>query len=291
MHFVIAGGTGYVGRHLCDSILLDENNRITILTHSALIPITREIKERYPEHMDRIEILSYNDYHGEGHVLINLAGENLGTKKITSKRLNSIKQSRLNILEHLNQCKKLPKIFMQASAVSCYPNSTDIQDEHAPTDASSDFGGIISALENKVLELNEKFNFKHYYLLRLGIVMSSDGGLMRKVSSIYPFKLLKGNNYVPFIAMDDLIKAIHFILNKELPSGPINLTSPRYATINELLKHCFKDRRAPTMYIWNTLLHIGDRRVKLIEANQRIKPRVLLNAGFIFRCDKLSQIS
>lgn len=289
MHFVIAGGSGYVGSHLC-LYLTSKQEQVTLLTHSNPAVVSRRLFKKYGAKMDEYHPMDYADYHGEGDVLINLAGESLGAKKINTRRMHVLKKSRNDVFEALYNCPTLPKIFMQASAVACYPNSANEQNENSQTDASSDFGGLSLALEENTAKLNEKFHFDAFYNLRLGIVMSRDGGFMRKLNAVPPFKLLNGNNYIPYISLDDVISAIYFLAYNKLNTHAVNLTAPSYASLNEVLQCCFKEKWLPTFPLLSCLLHTGDKRSALMLSDQKIKPQILLDAGFKFKHQNLSDI-
>lgn len=281
MHVVLAGGSGYVGANLCKHFG-DNETQVTVLTRQNPDQVSLDLFKRYAVNPQRLRVISYHDYHGEGDVFINLAGESLGAKPINQRRLKTLDSSRCNLLHSLLNYPTLPPIFLQASAVACYQDSPEWQDEKSPTNLQSDFGAMVGHLESAAQELTQHFPLERLYLLRLGIVLSRDGGLIRKLKHIPPFKMMRGENYVPFIAIEDVIQAIETLLTCRIPSGPVNLVSPQIATFNELLACCFKDSRMPTIPMMNWFLNIGDRRAQLVQADQKIKPSVLLNAGMHF---------
>lgn len=289
MHVVLAGGSGYIGANLCKHFS-HKNYQVTILTRQIPAQVSLELHKRYAIDSSRLKIISYQEYHGEGDVFINLAGESLGAKPISQRRLATLDNSRCKVLQSLLSYPTLPPIFLQASAVACYPDSTKWQDEQSPTNLQSDFGKIVGHLESAAQELTNHFPLERLYMLRLGIVLSKDGGLMRKLKHVPPFKVMRGSNYVPFIGMADLIQAVDLLLTCKIPSGPVNLVSPTPATFNELLECCFKEAWMPAIPVMNWFLNVGDRRAKLIQANQKIKPAVLLNAGLNFKQANIKDI-
>lgn len=297
MHFVLAGGSGYIGKHL-GSYLINHGHTVTILTRNkdklskSGIPWFT-IANTFAEAKDGenlIKCLEYQDYDGSGDVFVNLAGENMGEKRIGARRLHSLLDSRIHVLQRLQDCPRLPPIFFQASGVACYPNSAQEQDESSAVDENSVLGKLALSLEQEALKLDAKFHFKRYYFMRLGIVMSHDGGFMRRLKYVPPFSLMNGSNNIPFISTQDLSRAVLFVTSKELPSGPINFTAPNYATINEVLASCFKFVWLPPVPLINYFLKKGDHRMDLLLADQKIKPQLLLEAGFEFRTPSVNLI-
>ena len=290
MHVIIAGGSGYVGGHLALS-LVEQHYQVTILTHSDL----NEVATRLDKHHrlnGKVDIVNYNDYNGEGDVLINFAGESLGSKSISTRRLQLLLSSRIDVLDKLSCQMVLPPVFIQASAVAYHnEDCNDALDESSENKGLSDIAKLSQKLEERALALNEQFNFKRFYLARFGIVLSRDGGFMKKASMIPPFTIIHGYNKIPFIELHDAVNAIQFLCQHEVPSGPVNLTSPKSATLKEILACCYKNSKLPPIPILTGILRLGDRRSQLLTANQTIEPTVLLKAGFSFRTPDINKIN
>eukprot|EP00008_Paramoeba_atlantica_P000420 CAMPEP_0201502916 /NCGR_PEP_ID=MMETSP0151_2-20130828/84387_1 /ASSEMBLY_ACC=CAM_ASM_000257 /TAXON_ID=200890 /ORGANISM="Paramoeba atlantica, Strain 621/1 / CCAP 1560/9" /LENGTH=175 /DNA_ID=CAMNT_0047896539 /DNA_START=593 /DNA_END=1117 /DNA_ORIENTATION=+ len=81
--------------------------------------------------------------------------------------------------------------------------------------------------------------------LRLGHVLSREGGLfpyLELASRCGVGKLGKGDQYVPWIHLNDASKGIVHLLQpqnekekNEIPSGPVNLVSPNPVTMKEMM--------------------------------------------------------
>lgn len=289
MHVVIAGGSGFVGAYITQ-LLLAQQHQVTMLSHSDLHKVRTRLAKHYPYAQATpvfapptdFTLMSYEEYNGEGDILINLSGESLGAKPITTRRLQLLLSSRLKVLEMLSEQLALPPIFIQASAVAVYPNGTYSQDETSPTQGDNDIAKLALQVEARACALNEQFKFKNFYLARFGIVLHRDGGLIKKASLIPPFTVIHGNNQIPFIELNDAAMALLKLCEGEMPSGPVNLTSPHYANLKDLLHCCYKYSKIPQLPILTGLLRFGDRRVQLLRADQQIVPQALLDAGFKF---------
>ena len=289
MEVVIAGGSGFVGAYVTQ-LLLAQHHQVTILSHSDLEKVRLRLAKHYPYAQASPEfapqqdftLMSYEDYNGEGDVLMNLSGESLGAKPITARRLSVLLNSRLEVLERLSEQLALPPIFIQASAVAVYPNSANYQNETSPTSGSNDIAKLALQVEERANALNEQFKFKNFYLARFGIVLHRSGGFIKKASFIPPFTVIHGNNKIPFIELNDATSALLKLCEGTIVSGPVNITSPKSASLQELLHCCYKHSKLPQLPIITGFLRLGDRRMQLLNADQIIMPHVLLDAGFKF---------
>lgn len=297
MHVVIAGGSGFVGAYVT-KLLLAQKHQVTMLSHSDLNKVRARLSKHYayaheiPEFAPQQDftLMSYSEYNGEGDVLINLAGESLGAKAITARRMRLLRSSRLDVLEQLSTQLALPPIFIQASAVAVYPDSLEYQNESSPTLGSNDFAHLALEIEERAKVLAQQFKVQHLYLARFGIVLHRSGGFIKKASFIPPFTVIQGNNKIPFIELDDAAQALLKLCTGSIASGPVNLTSPKSATLKELLHCCYKKSKLPQIPIITGFLRLGDRRSQLLSCNQVIMPNVLLNAGFKFNHADINSI-
>ena len=155
MQIMIAGGTGFIGRHLVNA-LLKKGYKITVLGRSenkiktifltSVNAITWEIFEK-----------NKNTFLKQQDAIINFVGENIGRKYWTERVKQTIKSSRVHTSQTLvNACMALPPEkrprFFNASAVGIYglsennPDQPNVLDESwqipwgKPTDFLSEVG-------------------------------------------------------------------------------------------------------------------------------------------------------
>jgi uncharacterized protein (TIGR01777 family) len=126
-------------------------------------------------------------------------------------------------------------------------------------------------------------------LLRSGLVLSSDGGVLPKLA--LPVKLFAGGRYGSgrhwhsWITIDDEIRAIVHLLASEV-SGPVNLTAPEPVTNRELMSTLGRVLGRPVWLPAPKLplrVALGRERADtLLFEGQRVMPQVLLGDGFVF---------
>ncbi|OYW21914.1 MAG: hypothetical protein B7Z55_05285 [Planctomycetales bacterium 12-60-4] len=130
--------------------------------------------------------------------------------------------------------------------------------------------------------------------LRIGVVLSARGGALSKM--LFPFRMGgggivgSGKQYWSWVALDDVVGAIHHCLTHEELSGPINATSPEPATNAEFTKALGVVLHRPTivpMPAFAARLALGEMASELLLSSTRVIPRQLQDSGFQFRCPTL----
>lgn len=234
---LISGGTGLIGRQLCRR-LQEEKYEIAILSRTKNHEIELPVYLWNPDRniVDEEAFVSA-DY------IIHLAGVNIGGKRWTPERKRQILDSRIKSAELLfNQVRKLqkkPKAFITASAVGYYGaiTSEEVMDE--TRDAFDDFLGQTCKEWEKVADHFTDIGIRSVKI-RTGIVLSNHGGALPKLT--LPVRLGigsplgSGNQYLPWIHIDDLCNIyIHAVKNMEM-IGAFNAVAPQHLNNREFIK-------------------------------------------------------
>ena len=126
-------------------------------------------------------------------------------------------------------------------------------------------------------------------VMRFGVVLGKNGGALAKM--IPAFKLFvggsmgSGNQWFPWIYLEDLMAAILFILEHQDVSGPLNFCAPNPVRYRELAKTLGEAlgrpsfMPAPAFMIRLAMGEFGD----VFLASQRTIPDRLLQHGFSFQ--------
>ena len=230
--------------------------------------------------------------------VIHLAGENIAQGRWTQKRKDMLISSRValtkKLAESLTKLKTPPKNFLCASATGYYSplNSAQV-DESSPKGS-----GFLAQLcyDWEQASLLARPCGARILSLRISVVLSPEGGALQKM--IPPFQyglgaiLGSGQQYMSWIALSDLIRAILFCLEHPNLSGPVNLCSPHPVTnedfsrtlAKKLNRPCFF--RAPASIL---KLMFGELAEEMLLAGVRAYPKKLLEAGFEFEKARLEQ--
>ena len=130
--------------------------------------------------------------------------------------------------------------------------------------------------------------------MRIGVVLGRAGGALAKM--LLPFKLGLGGviggggQYMSWIALDDLIGAIKFLIDDhpmlgDPVTGAVNLVAPRAVTNREFTKTLGKVLGRPTLFpmpAFAARLAFGEMADELLLASTRVEPVRLGEAGFSF---------
>jgi uncharacterized protein len=221
--------------------------------------------------------------------VINLAGENLAGSRWTQERKDRIYRSRvdstLRLCQTLASLTETPDFLISASGVGYYGDCGDKE----LTENDGPGKGFLSDL---CVHWEEACNPARdagirVVNIRMGVVISSRGGALPKMLRPYKYgvggPIGKGRQYMSWIDIDDLIKAIGFLIAFEPIRGPVNLTSP-YPVQNKDFSHSLglSMRRSSGFPLpsWVISMMFGEMGRETILMSQRAVPRKLLNAGF-----------
>jgi len=230
--------------------------------------------------------------------VIHLAGEGIAEKRWTSKQKQILYETRIrateNLINGLNTLGLRPKVFISASGVGYYGDSGDsILTENSPM-GQGFLAGLARDWEAAAQKAETIFAARCVQV-RLSTVLSAHGGALEKM--LLPFKmgvggrLGSGRQWMSWVALDDVLYAIAFLLSSDALSGPMNLVSPQPVTNEELTRTLSALLRRPAILpapSFALRLALGEMADELLLCSQRAIPEALLAAGFVFRHASLS---
>jgi uncharacterized protein (TIGR01777 family) len=224
--------------------------------------------------------------------VINLAGENIGSGLWTKSKKAAILQSRLNaaeaILKAAEQTQKKPALVVHASAIGYYGNTDDLilSEDSSP---GSGFLADVCQQTESVIQQIETLGIR-LAIVRLGVVLGPGGGLISGL--LTPFRFYLGsrvatkNQQFSWIHIDDVVGAIHFIVEHADLKGIFNLTSPNPILAKDFYTSLGTAMHRPVLFSappFLLKLLLGDMAIELLLASQRAVPQNLLDAGYEFR--------
>ena len=137
MNVLLSGGSGLIGKALV-ARLLNDDHHIWILSRNPEMT-----GFQYPIQTvkwDGQSTFGWSHLVNDMHAIINLAGENLGEKRWSSKQKVLLRDSRINatdaIINAIKKAETKPEVLIQASAVGIYGTQSGdtMLDENAPRD-------------------------------------------------------------------------------------------------------------------------------------------------------------
>ncbi|NQY64298.1 MAG: TIGR01777 family protein [Alteromonadaceae bacterium] len=280
MKILITGGSGLIGRHFIKKF--GDQYQFTLLTRSP-----EKCSEVFSSNIKFIKALPKEN---SFDVIINLAGEPIADKRWTKNQKQLICQSRWHITQQLvdmvEHSSMKPLCFISGSAVGYYGDTgeqtvTEESDVTQPDFAHS----ICREWENIALNLKEQ---TRVVLLRTGVVLAKDGGALKKM--YLPFylglggKIGSGEQWMPWIHIEDMINAIEFSISNNMVKGAINCTSPTLMTNLAFTRALGGQLKRPTFFTVPAFLIkvLMGQVAELLLTSQKVSPEKLLSLGFHF---------
>jgi uncharacterized protein len=286
MKILVVGSRGLVGTDLV-SFLKHQGHEVVRLSRSKKASDTEEVITWDPDS----GCVNEADFEGFDAV-INLAGENIASKRWTPAQKEEIKQSRVDstslIANALAKVKNPPRVFVCASATGFYGDRPDEVLNENSVAVKGDFlsetcvaweAACKPAADVGIRVVNARF----------GIILSPKGGAMAKL--LLPFQLGlggqigNGEQVMSWIALDDVVYALNYVAQNETISGPVNFTSPNPVTNLEFTKALGKVLQRPTIFpvpSFGAKLVFGEMADALLLSSQKVKPTKLESSGYEF---------
>ncbi len=284
MKIFITGGTGLIGRALIP-LLNERGHNVTVLTRNVA-----KAERKLGNIVKFYTSLDAQNSLDEYDAVINLAGESMASRRWTKRQKQRLCESRWSITHKLSELilngENPPHVFISGSAIGYYgaQNDTLLTEDSAPNN------GLTHQLCKKweALALNAESEKTRVCLLRTGIVLSSKGGMLPKMT--FPFKIRlgavlgTGAQYISWIHIDDMVNAIIRLLENPDAKGAFNMTSPNPATNRDFSKTLAKVLKRPCLFRIPSVivkLILGEMSTLVLDG-QRAIPLKLEESGFNF---------
>ena len=236
MKILITGGSGLLGTALTKK-LLKKNIEVVHLTRNKS---SKNDVKNYLWNWEKNEI-DENCFTGVTHI-VHLAGAGIADKPWTQKRKEHIVKSRV-LTTRLIHSKiielNLPiSAFIAASAVGIYgaQKSKKVFDEE--DEPFEDFmGNCCKQWESSV---NKFETISRVVKLRLGVILDKNHGALPRIANMVKngigSPLGDGQQYMPWIHIEDAVSIFFNSIKNEKISGTFNAVSSDYITNSELTK-------------------------------------------------------
>lgn len=280
--FAITGASGFLGSCL-SNFLKAQGCKVLAITRCARFEddIQWNPQERQLE-ASRLEGVD---------VIVNLAGSNVASgrwsgamkKDLTTSRIESLR----TIKGALTKMKRPPKLLISASGIGFYGNDCD-----EPTTEEAKAGkGFLAQLskewEQAALDLGSLV--ERVVIARTGLVLDSGAGALKKMLPVFSAglggRLGNADQWMPWIGVEDWIRAIDFLSEEKNVSGIYNLCSEEPVRNEVFTKALGQVLKRPTLLPvpeFALKLIFGEMAEETLLASTRSLPGRLAEAGFTF---------
>ncbi|MCH2113494.1 MAG: TIGR01777 family oxidoreductase [Pirellulales bacterium] len=282
---VVTGATGLVGSRLVSA--LDGG------PWRVVRAVRRAVRDPHTEmHWDPVSGEIDRDRLAGAQAVVHLAGANIAGRRWSEKQKTLILNSRVAGTELISRTmaslERKGQVLISASAIGYYGNRGNEQLNEGAASGDDFLAEVCMQWERACQPARDAAI--RVANLRIGVVLSPDGGALAKM--LLPFKLGaggpigNGRQYFSWIALDDVVRAIRFVLEHKTLSGPINLVAPGTVTNREYTKTLGRILSRPTilpMPEFAARLAFGEMADALLLSSTRVVPTVLTGSGFQFQ--------
>ncbi len=288
MNILVTGSTGLVGSAVVSFLTTGGHRVVRLVRRAARGPDEVE----WNPHAGTIDAAKLEGL----DAVVHLAGENIATGRWNAAKKARIRDSRVNgtrvLSEALAKLSHKPRVLVGASAIGYYGERGEtVMTEASPPglnflcNVCRDWEAATNPARDAGIRVVN---------LRIGVVLTPRGGALEKM--LLPFKLCAGGvvgtgrQFWSWIALDDVVGAIHHAITHDELSGPVNAVSPEPATNRDFTKTLGRVLGRPTIAplpAFVVKLLMGEMGEELLLASTRVVPNRLQETGYQFRCPTL----
>ncbi len=285
MNILITGGTGFIGRIVCQK-LAGQGHDLTVLSRNP-----SRVKSFCGPNISAINSLTELTAERKFDAIINLAGEPIADARWTPARKKILRESRIGVtnelIEFISRTQIKPEVLVSGSAIGYYGNQGDVSlNEHSGF--VDDFSHRLCAEWEQSAQRAADFGIR-VCILRTGLVIGPEGGFVQRM--VTPFRLGlggrigNGRQWMSWIHRNDLVAMIDTMLHSEGANGIYNGTAPNPVTNREFTATLAKILNRPAIIPVPTLalkVILGEMS-ELLLGGQKVLPNRWAAENYNFR--------
>jgi len=284
---VIAGGNGFLGRHLARHFQKLGYRVVTISRTPASLP----------NHLpwDARTIGPWAAELEGAAALINMAGRTVDCR-YTKANKREIMASRVESTQVLGAaiaaCQRPPRVWLNSSTATIYAHTAGEQPANTETNSTlgAGFSEQVAQAWEAAFWATEVLHTRRV-ALRTSVVFGADGGAFPILAKLAKRGLCSpqgnGMQWISWLHIEDFCRAVEFLLTNTTQTGAFNVCAPR-----PLLNHDFNALLARELRPWlrlpqpKWLLELGAfllrTETELLLKSRKVVPQRLLDLGFTF---------
>jgi uncharacterized protein len=289
MKVLVTGATGLVGTALAQSLQSDGHHVCRLLRKKD--EDEREIKQdcdlEWSPHAT-----AFGDEAQDADAVVNLAGAAISDGRWSEDRKELLRSSRMEttraLVAAIEQMSPRPKVLVSASAIGYYGNRGD----EVLTEESSSHADFLARLAEdwEAEALRARTLGVRVVLARFGIILAKQGGALPQM--MMPFKIAaggklgSGKQWMSWVALEDVVRVIRFVIETESVQGAVNVTAPQPVTNAEFTKMLARAMHRPAFFTvppFALRVLLGEMADALLLSSQRVVPQLLEKLGYQFQ--------
>nr|CAG4640925.1 EOG090X07KR [Eulimnadia texana] len=279
---VIGGGTGFIGSILWNQLMRKGYNIVVVSRRPGPYCIT------------------WGDLARDGlpngtTAVVSLSGQNIldPARRWTPGFQQTVWASRVNTTSSLAQAiidsKEKPEVFVSASGVGYYPPSPTAEYTEDSVGGKDDYFAKLCKEWEEAAKLPEDLGVRQV-IVRIGVVLGRHGGMIERL--YWPFffglggPIGSGNQYFPWIHIDDIARLFVFAIQNNKVSGVLNGVAPDIVTNREFAKTFGRALWRPAViplpaFVVETMF--GKERAVMMLQGQKVIPKRTQELGFMYK--------
>ena len=283
---LVTGATGFVGSRLVEA-LVDAGHAVTVLTRARVSASALSL-------LGPVRVVtSLDELPGDTRVdaVINLAGEPISNGLWTRAKRARIVRSRVEVTDAvvalIARLERRPAVLVSGSAIGWYGLRGDewvAEDSEGRACFSHEVCRQWEGRARQAAALGVRT-----VLLRTGLVLDRDGGLLARMLTPFEFGLGgrfgRGNQWMSWIHRDDLVRMIMHAVATPALSGAVNGVAPEPVRNRKFARTLARALHRPALMpvpAWPLRLALSDLADELLLGGQRVRPEAALESGFKF---------
>lgn len=284
----IAGSSGLIGTALVSALRAGDHRVLRIVRRAPSNP------DELHWNPDTGEF----DANGLSEVdaVVNLCGVSVGGSRWSGAFKQSLRDSRIDPTEVLAEAVAATGVptLVNASAVGYYGDTRD----RTVDETASAGGGFLARLcvDWEAATAPAQQAGTRVVLARTGLVVAPSGGLLGRLRPLFSLglgaRLGSGRQYMPWISLEDEVRALMFAIFHDEVAGPVNLTGPAPVTNAEFTTALGHALNRPTPMLvpgFAARLALGEFADEGLLSGQRAIPAALERAGFAFHHNTIGE--
>lgn len=303
MKIVISGSSGLVGTALTRSLQSAGHKTFRLVRGAGKISSVQAVGSASRQANERAgasEEILWDPKGGlvvpkqlEGiDAVVHLAGRSIASARWTDDEKRLIRDSRVaattKLAEQLSQLDRPPPIVVSASAIGIYGDTGDTIVSESSVVGSGFLASVAKDWEAATGPLSQRE--VRVVQARFGIVLSSEGGALSKVTPLFRWmlggRLGSGKQYWSWVALEDCVRAIIWMLETDAAVGAYNVVAPAPVTNAEFtqqLAAVLNRPVGPPAPKFALRLAMGEMADALLLCSCRATPDRLQAEGFQFK--------
>ena len=290
MKVLIAGGSGFMGKHLIESLIAD-SHQVWVLSRNP----NQKIKDAYVVRWDGQTTDGWGHLIEEVDAVVNLAGLSLYYWPWTERKKQLFHDSRVDpgraLASAIKNASHRPEVLIQISGINHYGlRGEEVADETTPP--ADDYLAQLTIAWENANKTVEDVGVRHV-VCRTAVVLARDAILLWLMA--LPVRLFVGGPFgsgkqaLPWIHIEDQIGAIRFLIDNPDARGAYNLVAPQLTSNAEFMRTLSNVLNRPYWFRVPTFLLrlvLGEMSV-LITEGRYSKSERLFELGYNMRYQKL----